>query len=141
MNTMWKQEFTLEGLNTLTKNSMSGYLGIVFTQKTDHYLEAEMPLSPKTTQPMGILHGGASAALAETLGSIASVLMTDSPDQMVLGIDISSKHLKSVSSGKVRARVLPVKIGRTLHLWQIRMYDEQNNLCCDSRLTVLIKKK
>ncbi len=136
---IWKQKFSLEGLNALIKNSMSGHLDIRFVEIGDDYLIAQMPVNKKTKQPLGLLHGGASAALAETMGSIASVLMCTDVDQQVVGIDISAKHLKAVKTGPVLARVQPIKLGKTLHHWQISIYNPMQELCCDSRLTVLVK--
>ncbi len=136
---IWKRTSSIESLNRLVKNSMSGHLGIEFIEMGDDHLIAKMPVHEKTKQPLGLLHGGASAALAETLGSVASVLCTPDNSTSVVGIDISSKHLRAVKDGYVWAKVSPIKIGKTLHLWEIKMYDKKNQLCCDSRLTVLVK--
>lgn len=142
MGKIWKQEITIDGLNNLCKNTLSEHLGMQFVKIGEDYLKASMPVDQRTRQPMGILHGGASAALAETMGSIASVMCLDDPlDNDILGIEITSNHIKSVREGYVMAHVSPIHLGRTLHLWSIKMFNEQQKLCCDSKLTVIIRKK
>jgi len=139
---IWKQSFTLDGLNAMNKNTLGEVLGMEFIAFTDDSLSIKMPVDHRTHQPMGLLHGGASAALAETVGSVASVLCLDDPQsKQILGVDISSKHLRGVRSGDVVAICSPIMLARSMHVWHIKMYDERQRLCCDSRLTVVVKDK
>ena len=118
---------------------MPGFLGISVTAVGKDFIRADMPVDQRTTQPFGILHGGASVALAETLGSIASwLLVSGEPGARVAGIEISASHLKAVGSGCVTGICRPLRIGRTLHFWQIDIYDEKGARCCAARLTVSI---
>ena len=136
---MWKQEFTLEGLNGPALANMPQHLGIEFTDFGDDYLRAKMPVNDRTKQPFGLLHGGASAALAETVGSVASVLcLEDMTKQQPVGVELNCTHLKSVTSGFVHATVRPLKIGRRLHVWDIRIEDDQDRPICASRLSVMV---
>ncbi|MCL4157687.1 UNVERIFIED_CONTAM: hypothetical protein GTU68_047997 [Idotea baltica] len=115
---------------------------MVFTKIGPNYLEATMPVDHRTRQPMGILHGGASAALAETMGSIASVMCLIDPLQYdILGLEVQSNHVRSAREQFVTGKVTPIHLGRTLHLWNIQMLDHHHKLCCDSKLTVIIRKK
>src|SRR5690606_27239549 len=96
-----------------------------FTAFGDDYLEATLPVDHRTTQPMGLLHGGASAALAETLGSIAGVLaLEDTDKQVVVGIEINANHLRAVRDGKVIGRVTPIRVGKNIQVWRIVIQDE-----------------
>jgi 1,4-dihydroxy-2-naphthoyl-CoA hydrolase len=139
---IWKQDFTVEGLNNMSSNTLVSHLDILFTEFGEDYLIAEMPVSHKTVQPMRILHGGASVVLAETLGSIASVLAIEDPmtDQPV-GLDINANHLRSeVEGGKVWGKVTPIHLGRKTHVWEIKITDQEGDLVCISRLTMMIRK-
>lgn len=137
---IWKQPATLEGLNALNENTMGAALGIVFTEIGGDYLIASMPANASTVQPYRILHGGASVALAETLGSVASTLcLEDWTRQTAVGLEINANHLKSVrEGGQVTGVCRPVRIGRQIHVWQIEIRDEKGDLSCISRLTVAI---
>lgn len=117
---------------------MNTHLGIYFSAITDNTLEATMPVTEKTRQPYGILHGGASVALAETVGSFASSLVVDRDKCMVVGMEINANHLKPVLSGTVRAVCSPLHLGKSSHVWDIRIYDNQEQLICVSRLTVAV---
>lgn len=128
----------LETLNTLNRNSLAGQLGIEFIEAGDDFLTARMPVDERTKQPFGILHGGASAALAETVGSVAATLCTDMTQQTVVGLDINANHVKPVRSGFVYGTARPVHLGRRTHVWEIKITDEAKNLACISRLTVMI---
>lgn len=140
MNQMiWKNEATLEGLNEMSGHCMLGHLGIECIEIGLDYLIASMPVDHRTHQPLGILHGGASVALAESMGSYASVMMIDDiSKEMPVGININASHLNSVKSGFVFGKVTPVKLGRRLHVWNIDIYDEADRPICQSRLTVMI---
>jgi len=137
---IWKQPATVEGLNTLSHNSMSGYLDIVFTEVGPDSLTATMPVTERSVQPFRILHGGASVALAETLGSVASTLcIEDLGAHTAVGLEINANHLKSVrEGGKVTGVCRPIRVGRTVHVWNIEIRDEKGDLSCISRLTVSI---
>lgn len=139
---IWKQEFNLEGLNNMSENTLLSNFEIKFVEAGDDYLIAEMPVTHKTVQPMRILHGGASVALAESVGSIASVLCVENPaEQQTVGLDINANHLRSVpEGGLVRAKVTPQHLGRTTHVWKIDITNEAGKLVCVSRLTIMIRQ-
>ncbi|WP_386685794.1 hotdog fold thioesterase [Lonepinella sp. MS14437] len=135
---IWKREFTLDDLNQACHDCAVHHLGIEFSAKGDDWLEATMPINEKTMQPVGILHGGISAALAETVGSAAGHCCTEGT-QAVVGAEINASHLRPVYKGSVvTARATAVKIGRTLHIWHIDIRNEENKLCCVSRLTLSV---
>ena len=130
---------TVESLNELNKNSIAGHLGIEIISVADDVLVARMPVDARTHQPFGILHGGASVVLAESLGSVASFMrLTDSTTQRAVGLEINANHIRSVSSGWVYGRCMPIHVGRTTHVWDIRITDEQDRLVCISRLTIAV---
>ncbi|MCB0704725.1 MAG: hotdog fold thioesterase [Saprospiraceae bacterium] len=136
---LWKQEFTLEGLNQISQNTLVSNLGIQFTAFDDQSLVAEMPVDARTIQPMGLLHGGASVSLAETLGSVASLLcLEDTEKNAVVGLEINANHLKAVTKGKVTGTCRPIRIGSQVHVWEIDIRDEQGNRTCVSRLTIAV---
>lgn len=122
-------------------DTLGNHLGMEFTAVGPDFLEATLPVDKRTRQPYGLLHGGASAALAETLGSVASALVVDHSKYLTLGIEINANHLRSVRSGKVTGRCTPIHLGNTLHVWNISIMDERQRLICVSRLTVMIKKR
>jgi 1,4-dihydroxy-2-naphthoyl-CoA hydrolase len=138
-NAIWKQDFTLEGLGVITQNTLVEHLGITFTAYGPDYIEASMPVDRRTIQPMGLLHGGASATLAETLGSVASVLCLPDPlKEQVVGIEINANHLRPATKGHVTGRVSPIRIGRRIHVWDIEIKDEEGQTTCVSRLTIAV---
>lgn len=128
---------TLEQLNERFDHTLAEVLGMRITELGDDYIKATMPVDRRTHQPLGLLHGGASAALAETIGSIASLLCIDTPNTYPVGIEINANHLTSVTSGLVTATARPFKLGRTIHVWSIEIRDEKDTLICVSRLTVM----
>lgn len=139
---MIKTRLTLEQLNESSKGNMVGFLGIVFTEISESYISAKMPVDERTKQPMGLLHGGASVVLAESIGSIASWMTLENPEkQAAVGIEINANHIKSAREGFVYAKCTPLKIGRTLHIWDIKITDEKGDLVCVSRLTTAIIDK
>lgn len=139
---IWKSPVRLDALNESGgSDNMLRALGIRFTSVGDDFLEATMPVDARTKQPAGILHGGASCVLAETLGSVASGLVVGHGDYDCLGIEINANHLAAVTSGTVTGRVAPVRLGRSLHVWDIRMTDDRQRLTCVSRLTVMVRPK
>lgn len=134
-----KAGFDLTTLPFLHLDSISKHLGIEFVEAGEGYLTARMPVDKRTHQPFGILHGGASVVLAETLGSVASWMVLDNPDtQRAVGLEINANHIRSVRSGWVYGRCTPIHVGRTTHVWDIRITDEQDKLVCVSRLTIAV---
>ena len=120
---------------------MVTHLGIEFTGIGDDFLEATMPVDHRTIQPMGLLHGGANVALAETLGSLAASLTVDQEKEAVVGLEINANHLKSVRSGKVKGIAKPIHLGKSTQVWEIKIFNEADQLCCISRLTMAILNK
>ncbi|MBC8152824.1 MAG: hotdog fold thioesterase [Bacteroidetes bacterium] len=134
-----KADFDLTNLTFLHNQSIVQHLGIEFTRAGEGYLLARMPVDHRTVQPFGILHGGASVVLAESLGSVASFMFLDDPaKQRAVGLEINANHIRSVSEGWVYGRCEPIHIGRTTHIWDIRITNEAGKLVCISRLTVAI---
>jgi 1,4-dihydroxy-2-naphthoyl-CoA hydrolase len=131
---------TLDELNALNPNTLAESLGIEFTEIGENFIRAKMPVDHRTVQPYGILHGGASVALAETLGSVAAQI-TVGFDRPCVGVEINANHLKSVTTGFVHGTAKPIRLGKNVHVWNIEILDDQENLICVSRLTVLIKAK
>lgn len=120
---------------------MVEHLGIEFTEVGEDYLVAKMPVDRRTHQPMGLLHGGASVALAETLGSVAATLTIDPSLQHCVGIEINANHIKGVRSGFVYGKTTPVHIGKKTQVWEIRITDDQQQLICISRITLAVIDK
>jgi 1,4-dihydroxy-2-naphthoyl-CoA hydrolase len=136
-----KKLIDLQSLNALSNDTLAGNIGIAFTEIGDNYLKATMPVDKRTHQPYGLLHGGASAALAETLGSVASWLTIDTEQQICVGVEINCNHIKGIKEGFVTGTVTPIHTGATLHVWDIKITNENKQLICVSRLTVAILKK
>ena len=136
---IWKFEPTVEGLNAMGDNTIAEQIGIQFTEVGDDYLVATMPVDKRTHQPMGILHGGASVVLAETLGSVASYLCLEDPmKQSAVGLNVTADHLRPISKGLVKGIVRPIKIGRKIHLWSIEIRNDKDQLVCVSKLAVMV---
>jgi len=129
---------SLDQLNETGKDNMVSHLGIVFTAIGDDFIEATMPVDSRTKQPIGLLHGGANVVLAETLGSIAASLTINQEKQAVVGLEINANHLKSVREGVVIGTAKPIHLGKTTQVWEIKIVNEANRLCCISRLTIAI---
>jgi 1,4-dihydroxy-2-naphthoyl-CoA hydrolase len=132
---------SLQQLNTPRIPSMVDHLGIEYTAIGEDYLEATMPVDHRTIQPYGLLHGGASVVLAETLGSVAASLTLDLEKQVCVGLEINANHLKSVREGKVKGVAKPVHLGKTTQVWEIKIFNEADQLCCISRITMAILDK
>ncbi len=139
--TIWKNTFTLEDLNSIAQKTMVERLGMEFTEIGDDYLKARMPVDERTKQPAGLLHGGANAALAETLGSMAGNMCVDYEKFHVVGVEINANHLRPVVAGFVEGIARPIKLGLTMQVWEIKIYDERERLTCISRLTLAVVKK
>lgn len=136
---MFTTILSLSSINLLSDNTIAKHLGIEFTDIGSDYLVAKMPVDSRTHQPFGILHGGASVVLAETLGSIASYLCLKNPEtQHAVGLEINANHIRSVKSGFVYGKVSPIHVGKTTHIWNIDINNEEGKLVCKSRLTVMI---
>lgn len=138
---MWFLTRTPEELNSWPDKHIGTLLGIKFTEITDDSISATMPVDERTHQPFGILHGGASVVLAETLGSIASYLCIDPEKYIAVGLEVNANHLRGVKSGKVTGICKPIHVGAKTHVWEIKLYTDQNKLSCISRLTVAILPK
>jgi len=138
---MTKLPASLETLQAIAQNTMSDHLGIEFTGVGEDFIRAKMPVDHRTRQPFGILHGGASAALAETLGSVASSLHIDLNKAYPVGLEINANHIRSVSEGYVYGTARPLHLGRRTHVWDIQIVNEDKKLVCVSRLTVMIVAK
>jgi 1,4-dihydroxy-2-naphthoyl-CoA hydrolase len=134
---IWRREVNLEALNKMGADNMVQHVGIVFTRIGDNELEATMPVDNRTRQPFGLLHGGASVVLAETLGSVAGYLCTEG-EQKIVGLEVNANHLRSAREGIVRGVCTAVHVGRRHQVWQIEISDEQGRLCCTSRLTTAV---
>jgi 1,4-dihydroxy-2-naphthoyl-CoA hydrolase len=132
---------TPESLNKLSADTMSGHIGIEFTLVGDDFIEAKMPVDSRTQQPFGLLHGGASVTLAETLGSVAATCCVDHETQYCVGLDINANHIKSAKQGYVYGTTRPIHIGKRTHVWEIRIVNEQKELVCISRITMAVIDK
>ena len=136
---MFKQNFDLEKLKEMDANSIGGHLGIEYLEIGADFIRAKMPVDHRTKQPFGLLHGGASVVLAESLGSVASVLSLDNPMiQKAVGVEINANHLRGVQNGFVYGTVRPLHVGKRTHVWEIKIENEEGKLVCVSRLTVAI---
>lgn len=137
---VWKIQTTLDQLAAKSKNTLIEHLGIEFLEISENSLKARMPVDYRTVQPDAILHGGASAAFAETLGSIAAGLCIDQKTETVVGLEINANHVRAASGGWVTGVTVPLHIGRTTQIWEIRICNEAEKLVCISRLTVAVIK-
>ncbi len=141
MSIWFKKDINLEKLNQFSVNTMNELLGIRITELGENYIKAIMPVDKRTHQAYGILHGGASAALAETLGSIGSVIIVDPEQYICVGVEINANHIRSVRDGFVTGTAVPLHIGASSHVWEIKIVDKNDKLVCVSRLTVFVKQK
>ena len=135
----WPEGTSLDSLNARSAGTLMASLGIVFTELGDGYLRATMPVDARTHQPYGLLHGGASVALAETLGSSAGMLLAGG--NAVVGLEINANHLRAVRSGTVTGTARPVHVGRSTQVWEIRIEDEAGQPVCVSRLTLAVIRR
>lgn len=135
---IWKQDISLERINGWSANTMMETLGIRITEIGDDWLRGTMPVDHRTHQPYGLLHGGASVVLAETLGSTAAMLTLDPAQEVAVGLDINANHVRGVRSGTVTGTARVVHIGRTTQVWEIRLETETGDLVCISRLTMAV---
>lgn len=138
---IWFKKYSLEEVNEIFSKNMTSFLGIRAVELTADSIRAVMPITDKVKQPFGILHGGASVVLAESVGSIASALVIDLDKVMAVGMEVNANHLRSVVNGEVIATCTPLHLGATSHIWDIKITNEHEKLVCVSRLTVAIVKK
>ena len=138
---IFKEGITIDYLNQWSKNTLSEQLGIEFITIGDDYLEARMPVDKRTHQPLGMLHGGASVSLAETMGSVAATLCIDQTKFFCVGLEINANHLKSVREGFVMGVTKPIHIGKKTQVWEVRIMNERNELVCISRITMAVLEK
>lgn len=136
---IWKKNYSIEELDYRARNTMVEWLDIKIIEIGDDYLKASMPVDHRTHQPLGLLHGGASVVLAETVGSTAASMAVEA-GHYCLGLDINANHLRGVRTGLVFAVARPLHIGRTTHVWDIRISDEDDKSVCISRLTMAVMK-
>lgn len=138
---IWYRPYALEEVQQRGLGTMVEYIGISITEVGDNFLKATMPVDHRTVQPMGILHGGASVALAETLGSIAANLVVDSEKKYCVGLDINANHIRAAKKGFVTGVAKPFHIGSSTQVWNIEITDEENRLVCISRLTMAVLER
>lgn len=138
---MDKSTDTLERVKEWCKNTMIDHLGIEITEVGNDYLCGKMPVDPRTHQPMGLLHGGASVALAESLASMGAALQVDLTKKACVGLEINANHLRGVREGWVYGKASAIHIGRSTQVWETRVTDEQGKLVCLSRMTVAVIDK
>jgi len=138
---IWRTQTSVEQLREFSRDTLADTIGIQVTEIGPDFLRATMPVTPRTHQPMGVLHGGASVALAETVGSVAASLCVDRDKYICLGQEINANHLRPVAAGIVTATARPFHIGKRSHVWSIEIRDEQERLVCVSRLTMAVVDK
>lgn len=138
---IWFTQATPEELNSGSTYTMVQHIGIEFIEVGEDWIKARMPVDQRTIQPFGLLHGGASVTLAESLGSVAANLCVDTEKKMCVGLEINANHVRSVRSGYVYGITKPIHIGSSTQLWEIQIRDEEDRLVCVSRLTMAVLDK
>tara|TARA_B100000579_G_C22370033_1_gene637850 strand:- start:143 stop:562 length:420 start_codon:yes stop_codon:yes gene_type:complete len=138
---MKEKDQIIKKINYRSSNTLLKALGIEITDIGNDFVKGKMPVNHKTKQPFGILHGGASVALAETLGSIGGGLQVNQKTHGVVGIEINANHLKSIKTGWVYGKATAIRIGRKIQVWEIYINDKEGNIVCISRLTLAVKTK
>jgi 1,4-dihydroxy-2-naphthoyl-CoA hydrolase len=141
MSIWFNKSLTVEKLQTFAKDTMNEYIGIELTELGENHLKATMPVDHRTRQAYGLLHGGASVTLAETVGSVASVMVVDPEKYYCVGVEINANHIRSIKEGFVTAIASPLHLGNSTHVWDIKIYEENEKLVCVSRLTVAVLKR
>jgi 1,4-dihydroxy-2-naphthoyl-CoA hydrolase len=137
----FNKSLSLADIKFIGSKTMGGHLGMEWVEVGDNYLKIRMPVNERTKQPYGLLHGGASVALAETAGSVASHFVVDADKFICVGLEINANHVRGVTEGFVMATCTPIHIGASTHVWDIKIHDDREKLVCISRLTVAILKK
>ena len=141
MSIWFDKSISLEKIKDFGKDFMPDFLGMCWVEIGDDFLKISMPVNERTRQPYGLLHGGASCALAETAGSVASALVIDLNKFYCVGIEINANHIRGIKEGIVIGTTAPLHLGKSTHVWDIKIHDEEQNLICVSRLTVAIISK
>ena len=141
MSIWFNKELSIENLGEVDKDTMDGYIGIEWTELGDNFLKARMPVDHRTKQPYGLLHGGASCVLAETIGSVASAMVIDRGRFQCVGLEINANHVHSATAGFVTGIATPLHLGKSTHVWDIKIYNDNEKMVCVSRLTVAIIEK
>jgi 1,4-dihydroxy-2-naphthoyl-CoA hydrolase len=134
----FNKELSIENIKSLGKGTMGDFIGIEWTEVGKDFIKAKMPVDNRTKQPYGLLHGGASCVLAETIGSIASAMVVDHSKFLCVGLEINANHVRSAREGFVTGIATPLHLGANTHVWDIKIYDELEKLVCVSRLTVAV---
>lgn len=137
---IWFREYTPQEINFIVNNTLISHLGIEIMEIGEDYLTARMPVDNRTCQPRGILHGGASVALAETIGSCGANLVIDREEYYCVGLEINANHIRSVSSGYVTGTARPLHLGKSTQVWEMMIHDGEGNLVCVSRMTNSVLK-
>ena len=138
---IWFKNYTLSELSKIVENTMVSHIGIEFIEINDNFLKAKMPVDKRTIQPAGILHGGASVALAETIGSVAAYLTIDPEKYNCVGLEINANHIKSITTGFVFGIGKPIHLGRSTQIWEIKITNEVGKLIAISRITLAVLSK
>ena len=138
--TIWRNPKTIEELNRVSVGTLNQSLGILFTEIGDDFVRGTMPVDERTRQPYGLLHGGASVALAETLGSMGAAMCVDAAQYQVVGQEINANHVRAARSGLVTGTARPVHIGGRTHVWTIDIVNDAQKLVCTSRITMAVIK-
>ncbi|MDE1886912.1 MAG: hotdog fold thioesterase [Gammaproteobacteria bacterium] len=136
--TIWLKPVSVDDLNQYQQQTLVTHLGIRYTEVGEDYLKATMPVDARTKQPAGILHGGASAALAETLGSTGANLVVDRTKTLCVGLELNCNHVRAMRQGQVTGTARPLHVGRTTQVWEIKITDDQDRLVCVSRITMAV---
>lgn len=138
---IWHNKPSLTEINALNEGTLGEHMSITFTEIGDDFIKASMPVDNRTKQPFGLLHGGASVALAETIGSVASWCAVNRELFIGVGIEINANHVKAVTSGIVTGICTPIHVSGKNHVWDIKIYNDKNELCCVSRFTCTVVAK
>lgn len=141
MSIWFNKDLSITSLEQPGEKTMAEHLGIVWTELGDNFLKAKMPVDERTRQPYGLLHGGASCVLAETIGSVASAMVIDPARFQCVGLEINANHVHSATSGFVTGITTPLHLGKSTHVWDIKIYDDNNKMVCVCRLTMAIIQK
>jgi 1,4-dihydroxy-2-naphthoyl-CoA hydrolase len=134
----FNKELAIEDIKPLGKDTMGEYIGIEWLELGEDYIKARMPVDHRTKQPYGLLHGGASCVLSETIGSVASAMVVDHSKFVCVGLEINANHVRSARAGFVTGIATPLHLGTNTHVWDVKIYDELLKMICVSRLTVAI---
>lgn len=141
MSIWFKKDLMLSDLGQIGPGTMAEHIGIEWVELGDDFLKAKMPVDHRTIQPYGLLHGGASCVLAESIGSVASAMVIDHSSYQCVGLEINANHIYSATAGYVTGIAIPLHLGRSTHVWDIKIYNDNDKMVCVSRLTVAIIEK